>query len=75
MNAILDVAPSLDLERVVARLVSDGAFRAGFFADPAAALRHAGLRLAAAERDALTASPLEVLDSLEGSIEAPSGRQ
>ena len=55
--------PSPELERVLARLVSDCAFRIGFFADPSPALRRAGFHLAADEREALTASPLELLDA------------
>jgi hypothetical protein len=74
MNATFDVTTSPELERVAARLVSDRAFRAGFFADPASALRHAGLHVSSAERDALAASPLEILDAFEGRIEAPAGR-
>jgi putative modified peptide len=71
-DASLCVVASPELERVVARLVSDRAFRADFFADPARALRHAGIHLSAAERDALAASPLEVLDAFEEHIDPPT---
>jgi putative modified peptide len=72
MTAAPAVDASHELDRVVARLLSDRAFRASFFADPASALRGAGLHLAAADRDVLAASPLDVLDAYEDLFDEPA---
>jgi hypothetical protein len=65
MMRSIDVPPSAELARVGARLVSDEAFREGFFANPEEALRRSGFPLPASERDALYEAPLEVLDAME----------
>jgi len=61
-----------NVERVLGRLVTDGAFRRRFRRDPSAALRTAGLALAEREREALLALPPALLErfgaALDGGI-------
>jgi len=58
------------VERILGKLVTDEAFRAAFFQNPAAASFAVGIRLSPAELDALHRIPADALEDFSTRLDA-----
>lgn len=58
-----------DVERTLGKLLTDEAFRDGFFADPAVACLHAGLELSREEAEAISGVPRPFLRILSACLD------